>query len=58
MIYLKGGDDDKIHYDIVLNFDTGSHQWSQVGKMMVNRSSHAVSVVNTEDTLDICVKPT
>merc|ERR1719300_2109085 len=42
-------------FDEVIEFDPKSEEWSQVGRMMVARSSHGISIVSAKDIVDFCV---
>ena len=40
--------------DEILEFDISSEKWSQIGRMMVPRSIHAVSAIRFEDVASYC----
>ena len=43
-----------IYYDSILELNTTSLDWAQVGTMKTRRQSHGVSVVNFADIQDYC----
>ena len=57
---FKGGSSDRTYpdpdevTDAILQFDTDSLEWTQVGAMNVARYDHAMSVVNVSDVQEYC----
>ena len=54
---LKGGWDLSNKYKTILSFNFETDDWNEEGNMLVGRSGHDITVVNSEDFKKWC-KPT
>ena len=51
---LKGGWDLSIKHKTILSFNFETEDWNEEGNMLVGRSAHDITVVNSEDYKKWC----